>query len=205
MRTHKRSLLLLILLLLVAIATTFVGRTYAKYTGEVSGDGAAVVAKWAFETDNDNPTITVDLSPTAHASTLVANKIAPGTQGSFSVNINNETTETGVDFTVKLGTVTGAPTNIKFYKDNTYASTSEITPGTDTITGQVAALDSTGVDVTIYWKWAYETGTITNGIATGDAADTSDGEAAASLAVPITITGIQTPPSATAITSHINN
>ena len=123
----------------------------------------------------------------------------------LSININNATTETGVDFTVKLGTVTGeVPTNLKFYKDNTYASTSEITPGTGTITGQVAALDGTGVDVTIYWQWVYETGTVTDGIATGDAADTLDGEAAASLTIPITITGVQTPPSATAITSHID-
>ena len=204
MRTHKKSLLLVVLLILVAIATAFVGRTYAKYTGEVSGNGAAVVAKWAFETDNASPTITANITPTADPSTLVNNKIAPGTQGSFAVHVSNDTSETGADFTVKLGTVTSAPTNLKFYKSSTFTAANEITPGTGTITGQLAAGDSTGLDVTIYWQWVYETGTVTNGIAAGDSDDTDDGEAAASLTIPITITGVQTPPSATAITSHIN-
>lgn len=204
MKTHKKSLLLVILLLLVAIATAFVGRTYAKYTGEITGDGEAVVAKWAFTTDNANPTIEVNLNPTVDPTTLVENKIAPGTQGAFAINLKNTTSETGADFTVKLGTVTNAPTNLKFYKDNTYSATSELTPGTGTITGQLEAGDDTGVDVKIYWKWLYETGAVTDGIAAGDAQDTTDGENAKTLTVPLTITGVQTPPSATAITSHIN-
>ena len=195
MKNHKRSILVLILLLLVAIATTYVGGTYAKYTESVSGNGTATVAKWDFTTDNAITNLTINFTDTYAASTLVAGRIAPGTSGSFAINLKNTNTETGVDFTLTLGTVTNIPTNLKFYKDNTYQT--QITPGSGTITGQLAAKDGTGISVPIYWKWEYET---TN----GDANDTEDGQAATELTIPITITGTQVPTSTAAFTSHIN-
>lgn len=195
MKNHKRSILVLILLLLVAIATTYVGGTYAKYTESVSGNGTATVAKWDFTTDNAISNLTINFTETYNASTLIAGKIAPGTSGSFAISVKNTNTETGVDFTLTLGSVTNIPTNLKFYKDSTF--TTQITPGTGTITGQLIAKDSTGLSVPIYWKWDYET-------SNGDANDTADGKAATELTIPITITGTQVAPSATAITSHIN-
>jgi len=196
MKKHRRSSLVIILLMLVAIATSYVGSTYAKYTETVSGDGTATVAKWDFTTDNAISTLDIDFTDDYDPSTLVEGKIAPGTSGSFAISVKNTHTETGVNFTLALGTATNVPTNLKFYKDSTF--TTEITPGTGTITGQLAALDSTGLDVSIYWKWNYET---TN----GDTADTTNGKAATELTIPITITGTQVPPSSTAITSHINS
>ena len=195
MKNHKRSILVLILLLLVAIATTYVGGTYAKYTESVSGNGTATVAKWDFTTDNAISNLTINFTETYNASTLIAGKIAPGTSGSFAISVKNTNTETGVDFTLTLGSVSNIPTNLKFYKDSTF--TTQITPGTGTITGQLIAKDSTGLSVPIYWKWDYET-------SNGDANDTADGKAATELTIPITITGTQVAPSATAITSHIN-
>lgn len=196
MKKHRRSSLVIILLMLVAIATAYVGNTYAKYTETVSGDGTATVAKWDFTTDNSISTLDIDFTDDYDPSTLVEGKIAPGTSGSFAITVKNTHTETGVNFTLALGTATNVPTNLKFYKDSTF--TTEITPGTGTITGQLAALDSTGLDVSIYWKWNYET---TN----GDTADTTNGKAATELTIPVTITGTQVPPSTTAITSHINS
>ena len=201
-KSNKKSLLLVVLLLMVAVSTTYVAGTYAKYTAEISGNGTARVAKWAFESDNDEVTIDIDLTETPDPSTLVANRIAPGTSGSFDLNLVNTNSEVGVDFTVKLGTVENIPTNLKFYKDSTF--TTELRHGVDEITGQIVAGDSTGVDVKIYWKWEYETGAVTNGVAAGDSADTTAGEDAYTLTIPITIKGIQTRPSATAITTHIN-
>ncbi len=192
----KNSLLLIILLLFVVLTGGYVASTYAKYTSTITGNnGTATVAKWDFEDDNQATTLTIALDQTVNASTLVANRIAPGTSGSFQVALKNTDTEVGVDFVVALGAITGKPTNLKFYKDSSYST--ELTPGTSTITGQLAAKDGTGVNVPIYWKWDYET-------ANGDATDTSDGEAAASLTIALTITGTQVAPSSTAITSHVN-
>lgn len=196
---NKKTLLVLVLLLLVGITSGYVASTYAKYTSKIeNNNGTATVAKWAFTTDNSAQTLTVNLDNTPDPSTLVAGKIAPGTSGSFNIALSNATTETGVDWTISLKNVTNKPTNLKFYKDSSH--TTEITPGTGTITGQLAAQDSTGLSVPIYWAWAYET----TAIATNDPIDTSDGEAANSLTIGVDITGVQTQPSATAITSHIN-
>lgn len=199
MKKKKKSLLVVALLLLVGITSGYVASTYAKYTSQITdNNGTATVAKWAFSTDNPAKTLTINFSGTYDASTLVAGKIAPGTSGFFNVALVNTHTETGVDWTIKLNSVTGKPTNLKFYKDSEH--TTEITPGTGTITGQLAAGDSTGLSVPIYWAWKYET----SEIATNDPLDTTDGEAAAALTIGVDITGVQTAPSATAITSHIN-
>jgi len=197
-KNHKKSLLLLALLLLIVFTAIYIGITYSKYTAEVSGNGTATVAKWDFATDNAITTINVSLDQTPHASTLVSGKIAPGTSGSFQVHLSNSSSEVGADFTVSLGSITGKPTNLKFYKDSSYNT--EITPGTTTITGQLAAGDSTGLDVPVYWKWDYYTSD------SADTNDTADGTAASAsgLTLPVTISGVQTQPSATAITSHIN-
>ena len=199
MKKKKKSLLVVALLLLVGITSGYVASTYAKYTSQITdNNGTATVAKWAFSTDNPAKTLTINFSGTYDASTLVAGKIAPGTSGSFNIALKNTNTETGVDWTIKLNSVTGKPTNLKFYKDSEH--TTEITPGTGTITGQLAAGDSTGLSVPIYWAWEYET----SQIATNDPLDTTDGEAASALTIGVDITGVQTAPSATAITSHIN-
>ena len=203
-KNNKKALFVMALLLMVGISTSYVASTYAKYTAEVTGEGTAKVAKWAFETDNKSKveTFDVDLAKTYDASTLVANRIAPGTEGSFEIELINTNSEVGVDFTVKLEDITNKPTNLKFYKDSSY--TTELTPGTGTITGQLKAGDATGVKPKIYWKWLYETGTVTDGIATGDAADTTDGKSANTLTIGLTVKGVQTEPSTTAITSHID-
>ena len=200
---NKKSLFVLLLLLLVGVSTVYVAGTYAKYAGTVSGNGTATVAKWAFETDNATTISNVSLEGTADTSTLSSGRIAPGTSGSFALNLVNTNSEVGVDFTVSIDSITDKPTNLKFYKDSSYNT--EITPGSTTITGQLAAEDNTGVSITIYWRWEYETGTVTNGVATGDAADTTAGTAGNTLSIPISIKGVQVQPSNTAITSHVNS
>lgn len=196
---NKKSLLVLVLLLLVGLTSGYVASTFAKYTSKIeNNNGTATVAKWAFTDDNSAQTLRINLANTPDPSTLVAGKIAPGTSGSFNVALKNTNTETGVDWTISLKDVSNKPTNLKFYKDSSH--TTEITPGTGTITGQLAAKDSTGLTVPIYWAWEYET----DAIATNDPIDTTAGEAANTLTIGVDITGVQTRPSATAITSHVN-
>ena len=58
--------------------------------------------KWAFASENQNPnfTVNIDLPATVHTSTLVDGKIAPGTSGSFDIELSNLQSEVGVDFTI---------------------------------------------------------------------------------------------------------
>ena len=194
MKEKKKSLLVIVLLLLVGLTAAYVSSTYAKYTSTIDdNNGSVTVAKWAFATDNAAQDLTINFTDTYDTSTLVSGKIAPGTSGSFNIALVNTNTETGVDFTLTLKDATNVPTNLKFYADDTF--TTEVALN-GTITGQLAAGDSTGLSVPIYWKWAYESGS--------DSADTADGEAAETLSIVMQLTGVQTAPSTTAITSHIN-
>ena len=178
----KNTLLIIALLLLVGISSIFVAGTYAKYTSTISGvSGTASIAKWTFRTNNESVTMNINFSETYDASTLVANKIAPGTSGSFTIALSNAGGETGVDYTLTFGTITPTIAGLTLSNGgNTLTSSS-------TVTGHI---DPNGSDtVTIDWVWAYESG--------NDPADTTLGETnGASLSVPVTITGVQTQPSA---------
>ena len=180
--SRKKAVIVLAILIMIAVTLSLVASTYARYTATVSRNGTVTVAKWAFSSDNSgSTTMNINFADTYHPSTLVA---------------NNANSEVGVEYTVSLGTVTNAPTNIKFYSDATYST--EIT-ATTPITGKMKANETTAQSVKIYWAWPYQTGAMTGTVAAGDAADTADGIAAKNLTVPVTITGVQVQPSATAI------
>ena len=204
MKENKKiAILLIVLLLLVGITTSYVARTYAKYTSEITGKSAtAIVAKWNFDVENADVTMDIDFSETYDPETLVANRIAPGTEGSFAFQLTNATTETGVAYTVSFGAATGVPTNLKFYTDDTYSDEFDITA--ETFTGVLPAKAETGHTIEVYRKWAYETGAVNDGIAEGDGADTTNGKAGGEegtkLEIPVTITGVQVEPTAVVAT-----
>lgn len=190
MSKKKKTMLALAIILGIAAVGLAAG-VYAKYIASLtSGNGSATVAKWAFETDNANTTITCELAKTYKASTLVAGKIAPGTSGKCPIKISNANSEVGVNYTIKPKTVTNQPTYLKLYKNE--AHTEEFST-TEAITGTLApkAAEQT---IYVYWDWAYETGTVTDGVAAGDAADTTDGEAAKTMEISFDISGVQVPP-----------
>jgi hypothetical protein len=195
-KKNKKSIVLILLLLLVAISGGIAFGTYAKYVEEITGNnGTATIASWAFATDNQTQNITVALNPTVDATTLTNGTIAPGASGSFNIALKNTNTDVAVEFVVKLSSVTGAPTNLKFYKDSSY--TTEITPGDTEVKGKLAAKDSTGVTVPVYWKWDYET-------TGGDTVDTNEGKTGGDMTVNVSIKGTQLPPSNTAVTSGLD-
>lgn len=184
-----KSLLLIVLLVLVGLTSGYVSSTYAKYTSSIEKNSSATIAKWSFDEENSDTELIIDFASTYDPATLVENRIAPGTAGSFAISLTNAETETAVDYELSFGTAQGVPTNLKFYDDASYSN--EISIASDTLTGTLNAGDSTGVEIKFYWKWAYET-------ANGDEADTANGASGGSngtkLVLPVTITGTQTTP-----------
>lgn len=162
---------------LTLISTCLVGGTLAKYTSAVTGTGSAYAAKWevAFKADSNKTSATTErttdftldaLKDTRTSSTdLVSDgKIAPGSTGSFAVEIDGKNTEVAYDYAITLNKtgLNGIP--IKFYSDS--AMTTEITAA---ITGSVKPADATKKKTqVIYWKWDTP-------IANGDTADTTIG------------------------------
>lgn len=208
---RKNKLMSLALLLVVGVACCFIGGTYAKYSSSISKSSSISVAKWNFYKDNSTQKININLKENYDESTLLSTRntngvqyklIAPGTEGSFDIKLIN-TSEVGADFTLSIGEITNLPSNIKFYKDANYQN--ELIPGTSSITGSLKAGDSTGLDVKIYWKWPYETGTNNNGVYSGDELDAQiSSDINTILTVPITIKGVQAQPSVNPITTHID-
>ena len=180
MNNKKKRLLVIALLLLFGVTAGYVASTYAKYTGSVEGSGTVTVAKWAFEDDNSDVDFDVDLNGTYDADTLIAGRIAPGTTGSFTIELSNENTEVGVDYSIALSN-SNAPANLVFKNGNTVLGSG------DTITGTLTP-GETGRQVTVNWEWPYYTS------ASDDAEDTADGEAAESMSITATITGTQVQP-----------
>ena len=184
-KKDNKSILLIVLLVLVGLTSGYVSSTYAKYTSTIEKESTATIAKWSFDTENANTDLNMNFAKTYNPSTLVANRIAPGTEGAFSLKLTNKDTETGVDYSITFNETTGVPTNLKFYEDAAFQN--EIDVATDKITGSLAAGDATGDTVNFYWKWAYET-------VNGDEADTTDGSAGEDLVLKAKITGTQQTP-----------
>ena len=194
----KRNILLLVVLMLVVITASVVSSTYAKYTAELDGiSGTATVAKWAFKADNTLTNFTISLNENVDESTLVADRVAPGTSGSFDIALVNTNSDVAVDFTIAINSIENLPTNLKLYADSAHT---KVFDESNPITGVLAAKDATGVTAKIYWAWDYEQSNVT----TGDTADNADGTAAKEITVAIEVSGVQKQASNTAVTSKIN-
>ncbi len=180
-KDKRKKLLVIILLLLFGVTAGYLSNTYAKYASTINGSGTVTVAKWAFDTDNADANFTINLDKTYDADTLIGGKIAPGTSGSFIIELSNENTEVGVSYTVSLGDVTNAPSNIVFKNGSTVIGAG------DTITGTLTP-GETGKEVTVNWEWPYYSSDA------DDVEDTADGAAAKTMTVNATITGVQIEP-----------
>lgn len=190
-------ILCLILMLSIVAACGMLASTYAKYTDTFNRSDSITVAKWDFlgENDVERVNFTIDPTQSADVKTLVDDRVAPGTSGSFKIKLTNANTDTGIDFVITLDT-TNQPTNLKFYYQPATGEKRELKAGSNTITGQIAAKDSTGVEPTIYWEWPYETST-----EGADGTDTREGKESNDLTAKITVTGTQRNPGTNSTTT----
>lgn len=173
MEKNKVSKLVAVVLLLVMIALVLVSGTYAKYTSTASGSDSARVAKWSFtvgktdiadsesfafnlfETINDTDGKTVETDVVSANGDKV---IAPGTSGSFDIELTNAsevTAQYGINFTVT--NTNNIP--VKFSIDGV-----ECDEGLDNI----SASDTTKLapkakkTITVQWKWDYSGDDVTD-------------------------------------------
>lgn len=207
-KQNNNTAVIAILALLLIAVLAFGIWAWSKYTSTLEGNGTATVAKWNFGTATELKNI--DLATTSGGTTMddvnnvAADRIAPGTSGHFSVTLNTTGTEVALSYDIVLSNMQNKPTNLHFYSDAACENKIDTTDGAK-ISGTIAQED-TGKEktVTIYWKWAYETGTDATNIAKNDETDTNEGKAATENGVTfnLTITGTQiNPAAAQAVTS----
>lgn len=208
------------LLMAVVMTAYSVSGTYAKYTSTFKGSDSARVAKWAFKigditdtsaasagttfsfnlfktiNDTDGSKETDVAAPnTTDTTNNISGLIAPGTQGSFDIKLQNlsevtamygikyKVTNTAgipVEFCTVTATETCADTSTAWK-----ASIDEVVADkTNTNLAMNAGSDTT---TTVKWRWVYEKGT-GDAIATNDAVDTTLGiDGTATLKVDATV------------------
>lgn len=190
---NKKIKIALILVAIILIAALAISLAYSRYFSKITGTGEATVAKWSFKVNGkaDNlGTITLG-NTTAENSKVADGKVAPGTSGKFSVELNADGTEVALDYTIKFENLSDTfPTNLKFYTDA--AHTTEISDITTAgMTGTIGLSDSKTKTVEIYWAWDYQTGADDATKATNDGIDTTDGVAAKTITFDVVVTGTQ--------------
>lgn len=176
----KKSLIGLFLLL--AIVAGGIGiRTYAKYVTSLDKTASVTVAKWRFESDNTSKTLSFALGNTYDPTTLVNNRIAPGTSGNFTIQVSNENSEVGVDYEISF-LKSDLPAGITLTTDTTGVTVSSTGSGASekwVVSGTLPAPTGSNAtalvkNVEFNWTWTYEDATG----AIKDATDTATGEAA---------------------------
>ena len=100
-RKNNNSLKTFVLLLLIVmLALILIASTYAKYTTKLTWSSDTTIAKWAWTINNndvskDDTEFTFDLFKTIKdtdggtEADVTTQKIAPGTKGSFSIEVTN--------------------------------------------------------------------------------------------------------------------
>ena len=199
-QTNTKPIVILLALLLIT-AIVFSMYAYAKYKTTLKGNGTAQVAKWSFKVNGQTQTIPdIDLATTMKKVNNVAeNKLAPGTEGSFDLNLDATGSEVAINYNIKL-VVTEKPTNLRFYTDSSYTKEIASTDGVMNVSGVMSLEEVKTIQTkTIYWKWAYQTGTAANDIVANDKIDTADSKK--SVTMTITVTGTQRNPSQGEVTA----
>lgn len=171
MKKNAKKIGTTLLVAVAAVGAYFVSGTYAKYTTSLSGNDTTSVAKWAWDYNGtaitkDQSTISFNLFDTIKDSNgtdnetdVVANKIAPGTSGSFSFDFQNKS-EVNAKYSLTLAVTKGsAVTNAKIqYSLVGGDSATDWTEDLATLANQSEvslAMNSNKVEKTIYWKWVY--------------------------------------------------
>ena len=195
MSTKKKTII--IVSILCAIGLSFLGgHTLAKYVTEVKGEGVAEIATWSFKVNGQTEQVQeIKLASTYNNETLVGNKIAPGTEGSFKILVDATGSDVGIDYKIEFSNESTKPTNLKFvYGGIEYDSILELA---DTLSGTINADDENKEkSFEIEWEWDYETGASDTEIADNDIIDTQEAQAIANYTFDVTVSGTQVEPQA---------
>lgn len=149
------AILLLVIILL--------GYTFAKYTKSYTIPTSSTVAKWNFQGEvfnskNSSSITTISLADTIKNSTIKENRIAPGTNGDFTIVVDATGSEVDLDYKVELLEETNKPQNLKFsYNGNIYNSLSELISSEEIFEGKISYEDENmKKEILVEWEWPYE-------------------------------------------------
>lgn len=179
MRKARRTSVMVRLVALLVITLTFtmcfVSGTFAKYVSSATGSDTGRVAKWVINVGSTNiattDAFTFDLFNTVNdtkdgnpegdvkvgASETI---IAPGTTGSFRIDIENKS-EVNAEYEVAFTVTNASAIPVEFSTNGTdwktYNDISELNVAKTNI-----AMTNGEASVTMYWRWVFESGNDNN-------------------------------------------
>mgnify|MGYP004523468477 CR=1 FL=1 len=195
MLLKKSKKIVLVVIAIAIIAISFIGgQAYAKYMSRVTGQGTADIASWSFKVnENEEKLQTISLKSTINNSTLINNKIAPGTEGEFQIKLDATGSDVGINYVTRFENESQKPINLKFtYDGKTYNSLTNLQQD---LTGIINANDENKVKIiTIGWNWKYETGSTAKEIAANDLIDTQNAKQISNYTFDVVVSGTQIMP-----------
>ena len=165
MKNNKQKVLTIALLVFAAIGSYFIAGTYAKYTSDISGSDSAGVAKWSWTINNStidsvaaaNAGYTFNLFDTVKDSNLTSDEtdvasglIAPGTSGSFDIDITNNS-EVNATYAIVFTETNNGSIPIEYSSDG---STWVTTVGSLNVSATAINMGASSTTKTVYWRWA---------------------------------------------------
>ena len=198
MKKNRILKLGLLALTLTLVTASLVSGTFAKYVTTASGTGTVTVAKWDVHLgEGTSGAVTAlaafDLTDTLGTGTLVnvlANRVAPGTAGSFTLAYDTLGTEVAHNVTITLDAsavlAEAALPQLKFYSDADFniPLTGDINALSVLSTTTPIAVGGAYGTVTVYWQWPF-------GDPANNTIDTADGVAAANYEITANFTATQ--------------
>lgn len=153
-------------LALTLVTTCLLGGTMARYVTEVTGSAKATVAAWSFKANGQDKTLSnIDLGSTANRQAyatggIMDGVIAPGTKGSFDIEIDGSGSEVGIQYTVKLAAADGItlPSDLTFKVANGSGQQATAYILGNDMTGTIdysPAQNAMKKTLTIQWEWAF--------------------------------------------------
>ena len=195
MLLKKKTKIVLIVIVIAVILVSFIGgQAYAKYMSKITGNGVGKIAQWRFKVnENEEKMQTISLNSTIYNFTLANGRIAPGTAGSFEINIDGSEAGVAIFYTVNFQNETEKPKNLKFKYDGKEFESIELLNHwiVGTIHGDTDAQQRSFI---IEWEWPYETGNTPEEIAENDERDTIDAKNISDYRFDVVVTGTQVQP-----------
>lgn len=147
----EKKIILFVLLGIILSLCGIGGASYSLYKSSPRGRTSGAIANWSFYVNNSKDTFSIDLAK--NAKNTSDGKLAPGSYGSFDINLDASSTDVDVNYKITFSDMKGKPTGLRFYLDENY--TSEINLDETQISGIIYQGNNMVKTVTIYWKWNY--------------------------------------------------
>ena len=157
----KNLLFMLLVLTLISVilcVSSFGIATWARYRTIIGGNVEAQIARWSFKVNGEEEQFAdINLAETINFKNVAVNKVAPGTYGSFDLDIDGRGSEVSLDYYINIAVI-GKPTNLKFYSDAGYTQEIQLAVNNKFFMEGDLLLTETMEEIrTIYWKWDYTT------------------------------------------------